>query len=652
MAKAPHPDVLTTARLIMNGKPHELRTVVPQPKAIVSSGVFATAEELARAAEKFDGYSHCYIGLNPTSVDPYPVRRGEAVSDAQIARVRWLGVDIDGDDPDSVYGCLKFEYGFPEPVLAFSGRGWWLLWRIDQANTLENAELRRRFLSALKERFPDVDVSVFNASRVARLFGTMNVKENAQRSGLVNVPDPLQVVPDELLEAVAGTLAPRAAADAGIAAPLAAVERKLTERGILVTRERRLAAGVARQLSDCPFYPNDTHRAAAALFVWDDGNIGFRCQGGRCTAADNRILELLHLLDLRLTRHTTAGGLHVIVAADVRPERVELAWGGRIVLHDLNAVVGDEKIGKGLTLVRLTAEITTGRLTGRPEFVLYASAEEQVARFQRPRLEAAGADLSRVLLVPMGGLGLPEAIPELVEAMNAYGARWLLLDGINRHFSAGFHPDNKRDVALVLGELAKMAAEHRVTVIGSLHTNRGGDVSARGRYAHSLEFRRALRSAVIIGRTEDDGEDERTLVHDFSNYARTAPSLKASIQAVAIQTDDGVDEVPVLTFGSETDATAEELFLKQADREAAIAEARAAKGQKAQCEANIRGHWERLGRPGEVPATAFDAVTKQFNAKTIQRARRALGIEAVGGDRDPVTGGILRWFWRFPETLP
>jgi hypothetical protein len=56
--------------------------------------------------------------------------------------------------------------------------------------------------------------------------------------------------------------------------------------------------------------------------------------------------------------------------------------------------------------------------------------------------------------MPMGGLGLPDALPELTELVGDYGAQWWILDPLNKHFSRNLDPDSKRDVAMVLGELA------------------------------------------------------------------------------------------------------------------------------------------------------------------------------------------------------
>lgn len=343
-------DVFATAAAVMNGQPHELRAIGRN----VYSGVFATPEDVAAAAHELDGAVHVYLALNPTVLEPRELRRvgtGEAVSDEQIARVDWLGIDVDPVSDEDVFHVgaeinehLR-ELGFPEAgVFGASGRGCWLLWRIEQENTVENAGLRRRFLSALKDRWPQVDSSTYNAARVARLFGTVNLKNN-NRSVLYRVTE-TEPVPIELLEQVAGPAEERA--DHGVRGSVELILEKLAERGIEVRHERRLARGKALELSACPFYPEKNHGRAAALYQWDDGNVGFRCLGDTCTSEDNRILRLAELLEISLIATKTPTGLAWSRASALEPMSVETVWDGRIVLHGLNLNVGDEGVGKGL----------------------------------------------------------------------------------------------------------------------------------------------------------------------------------------------------------------------------------------------------------------------------------------------------------------
>ena len=155
----------------------------------------------------------------------------EATKDADIVRRRWLLIDCDPHSPargsdDSATDAEKHaaqarmeavqqylrERGFPEPVVCDSGNGWHLLYRIDLNNDHCTRDLLKSFLRTLSGRFSDVavsiDTSVFNASRITKLYGTRARKgpdrtERPHRvSRLISVPETLTPVSRELIQQV------------------------------------------------------------------------------------------------------------------------------------------------------------------------------------------------------------------------------------------------------------------------------------------------------------------------------------------------------------------------------------------------------------------------------------------------------------------
>ncbi len=67
--------------------------------------------------------------------------------------------------------------GWPDPLLADSGNGGHLLYRINLPNDHASTQLVKRCLEALAFRFDDehvtIDQKVFNASRIWKVYGTM-----------------------------------------------------------------------------------------------------------------------------------------------------------------------------------------------------------------------------------------------------------------------------------------------------------------------------------------------------------------------------------------------------------------------------------------------------------------------------------------------
>lgn len=107
-------------------------------------------------------------------------------------------------------------HGWPLPVAADSGNGGHLLYPIDLPNDDASRDLLKRCLEALAMYFTDsvvtLDVGVFNAARIWKVYGTMackgdNVPERPHRlSQLLDVPSTLACVTRQQLEALAALL--------------------------------------------------------------------------------------------------------------------------------------------------------------------------------------------------------------------------------------------------------------------------------------------------------------------------------------------------------------------------------------------------------------------------------------------------------------
>ncbi|EQD41768.1 hypothetical protein B1B_14385, partial [mine drainage metagenome] len=85
----------------------------------------------------------------------------------------------------------------------------------------------------------------------------------------------------------------------------------------------------------------------------------------------------------------------------IKPERVAWLWPARIPLGKLTLIAGDPGLGKSMLTAYIAAAISTGRTwadgTHAPAGdVLIVNLEDGQADTTRPRLDAAGADVTRV----------------------------------------------------------------------------------------------------------------------------------------------------------------------------------------------------------------------------------------------------------------
>lgn len=266
-----------------------------------------------------------YINLNP--LDPQLLARtanrveeyaAATTTDANVTRRRWLMIDIDPQRPKDTSATdaqlaramecatATFDFlaarGWPRPISAGSGNGLHFLYRINLPNDAESRDLVKHCLEALAAIFDTdavkIDRSVFNAARITKPYGTVANKGDHvptapwRLSKLRIVPDPIEAVPLELLQALAAKVAAKpklngssatgnGAAGNGQAWGINEMQDFLTRGGIEATGPESHEGALRWRLKFCPF--NSEHgQGEAATFLRPDGKLGFKCQHDSC----------------------------------------------------------------------------------------------------------------------------------------------------------------------------------------------------------------------------------------------------------------------------------------------------------------------------------------------------------------------------------
>jgi len=260
-------------------------------------------------------------------------RKDATTSDADIVRRRWLPVDLDPVRPSGVsssdtehqlageraerIAAWLGEQGFPDPIVADSGNGAHLLYRIDLPNDDAATALVKDCLATLDALFSDervtVDTANFNAARIWKLYGTMARKGDHtperphRRSRLLAVPEAIEVVPDERLRHLAGLL-PRDPPAQKSQANGNGIELRtwLAEHGIAVRTERPWQGGTLFVLEDCPFSP--AHRDGAFAIQFPSGAVFAGCHHQSCGGGQQRWPELRDRYQPREKRSQSSEG--------------------------------------------------------------------------------------------------------------------------------------------------------------------------------------------------------------------------------------------------------------------------------------------------------------------------------------------------------
>ena len=255
-------------------------------------------------------------------------RRGFAAADHLITRRRWLLLDF---DPERISGVssttqeltrarevaesartwLKSEVGWPEPLVGMSGNGVHLLYRIDLPNDEASTNLVQASLQAVAQNHDcgdvRIDQTVFNSSRISKLFGTVARKgahtssRPHRRSFLWSEGPPkfddVAIVRKDALNALLSHAKPTVASVTAtsrkktkrVAAPSMPSGQKLyfdldgfVERyGIAVEKKQKWRDGIRYILRNCVFNPEHT-RTSAAIGRTGQGKIYYACQHQSC----------------------------------------------------------------------------------------------------------------------------------------------------------------------------------------------------------------------------------------------------------------------------------------------------------------------------------------------------------------------------------
>lgn len=227
--------------------------------------------------------------------------------------------------------------------------------------------------------------------------------------------------------------------------------------------------------------------------------------------------------------------------ADVQPERVTWLWPGWLPRGKPVTLDGDPGLGKSTLSDEFAAVVTTG---GRwpdgtrceyPGAVLLMSAEDGLADTVRPRLDAAGADVSLVHAIE--GIPIVDEDDEvslrpptladtvaLEEAITETDARLLVVDVIMAYLPSGTDSHRDQDIRQVMSRLAAVGDRTGCTILLLRHLNKakGGDPLYRG--GGSIGIVGAARAGLLVAPDPDD-PDRRVLASVKSNLGPRPESL-------------------------------------------------------------------------------------------------------------------------------
>lgn len=242
--------------------------------------------------------------------------------------------------------------------------------------------------------------------------------------------------------------------------------------------------------------------------------------------------------------------LKIINMADVESKKVHFLWYPYVPLGKLTIIQGDPGEGKTTAVLQMTALLTKGEKLPEddndrePINVIYQTAEDGLADTIKPRLEEAGADCSRVLVIDESEEGLCMSDERIEEAIKETSAKLIILDPIQAYLGADVDMHRANEIRPVMKRLGDLAEKYDCAVILIGHMNKASGSKSTYRGLGSIDFQATARSVLVVGRIKDDPTC-RVIAHDKSSLAPEGDSIAFRLDKDYGFSWEGVIEVSV-----------------------------------------------------------------------------------------------------------
>jgi KaiC/GvpD/RAD55 family RecA-like ATPase len=197
---------------------------------------------------------------------------------------------------------------------------------------------------------------------------------------------------------------------------------------------------------------------------------------------------------------------------------IDWLWEGRVPVGKCTLLVGDPDAGKSFVTLDLAARVTRGRGVPpeggprQPGSVLLLSADDHIDDTILPRLQAAGADLGRIALLPKtiqpDGQGkerllsLVSDLERLEQALAELGdCRLVIVDPISAYLR-GVDTYNDVSVRQHLLKLSDLAERFGAAFLLVSHQRKAGAPTAMYRAIGSLAFTAVARVVLMVAADE------------------------------------------------------------------------------------------------------------------------------------------------------
>jgi AAA domain-containing protein/bifunctional DNA primase/polymerase-like protein len=224
--------------------------------------------------------------------------------------------------------------------------------------------------------------------------------------------------------------------------------------------------------------------------------------------------------------------LNVRTANAVETRKIKWLWKHRVPLGKLSLFVGVPGSGKSLCAGDVAARLSTGapwfdaENTFPPSESLLLAGEDDIEDTTIPRLQAAGADLSKIHFLKSVSIGSAETsderevafdqdLKQVEEFLQQHpDVRLIVVDPVSNYLGSA-KMNSEQEIRAVLIPLKNLAERMDVAVIGVMHLNKAVDRGAVNRVGGAMAFVGVARSAYLFQASDEELEEVPSIA--FSN---------------------------------------------------------------------------------------------------------------------------------------
>ena len=202
--------------------------------------------------------------------------------------------------------------------------------------------------------------------------------------------------------------------------------------------------------------------------------------------------------------------LQMVKMSEIQSKEVEWLWYPFIPYGKLTIVQGDPGDGKTTLILNIAAKLSKGEgldsemKLPEPMNVIYQSAEDGLADTVKPRLELAGADCERILVIDEKEKSLSMADERLEKAIVQTKARMLILDPIQAYLGGSMDMNRANEARDMTKKLGALAEKYQCAIVLIGHMNKAAGNKAAYRGMGSIDFFAVARSVLLVGRVEGE----------------------------------------------------------------------------------------------------------------------------------------------------